>query len=321
MIAEEIKKLVERTANVGADEVDSSILTQNDPRTRFELKSNKESLEVEITAEVQPVNVNKEEEELVEDDYELKRKGKREEYTEKLQELTINDQPPSSSTPSSSSPKPNLSASQHILSLFKPKTRHFKCYKSFFDELQGRYRYLFEYLKTRFMQRKKFHELAQHLQEGLIMERQQSQADVAKMIADAIQQERENLCAKISSQINNAITNHIPSQVDSSVRNYISGYILHVHPTQTSPASAQEQQYQLYLTMKDNPQLQHDDLLIWLALKYKFERPHVSNTSCRPYVVRPRDQDNPHDDAHPERENSAKRHKTSEHGTYMFGES
>ncbi|GKE31511.1 hypothetical protein Tco_1450833 [Tanacetum coccineum] len=112
------------------------------------------------------------------------------------------------------------------------------------------------------MPRKKFHELAQHLQEvmeeslpkmvdtrvkeltktqvpiyvahGLIMERQQSQADVAKMIADAIQQERENLRAEISSQINNAISNHIPSQ---------------------------------------------DDLPIRLALKYKFKRLHVSDTS------------------------------------------
>ncbi|GJW72303.1 hypothetical protein Tco_0129220, partial [Tanacetum coccineum] len=66
------------------------------------------------------------------------------------------------------------------------------------------------------------------------MERQQSQADVAKMIADAIQQERENLRAEISSQINNAITNHILSQVDLSVRNYMSSHILHVHPTQAS---------------------------------------------------------------------------------------
>ncbi|GJZ84041.1 hypothetical protein Tco_0649214 [Tanacetum coccineum] len=109
--------------------------------------------------------------------------------TEKLQELTINDPPPSSSTPSSSSPKPKLSTSQHILSLFMP--------------------------------RKKFHVLAQHLQE--IMEE-----SLPKM----------------------------------------------------------------------------DDLPIWLALKYKFERLHVSNTSCRPFVVRLRDQDDPHDDAHLEGENS-----------------
>ncbi|GJY01938.1 hypothetical protein Tco_0360090 [Tanacetum coccineum] len=266
-----------------------------------------------------------------------------------MKELTVNDPPPSSFTPSSSSPKPKLSTSQHILSLFKPKTGHFKRYKSFFDELQGRYRYLFEHLKTRFMPRKKFHVLAPHLQEimeeslpkmvdtrlkeltktqvpiyvaqGLIMERQQSQADVAKMIADAIQQECENLRAEISSQINNAISNHTPSQVDSSVINYMSGHIFHVHPTQANPASAQEQQYQLYLTMKDNPQLQQDDLPIWLVLKYKFERLHMSDTPCRPFVVRPRDQDDPHDDAHPEGENSTKRKKTTEHGTYVFGES
>ncbi|GJS05246.1 hypothetical protein Tco_0321754 [Tanacetum coccineum] len=38
-------------------------------------------------------------------------------------------------------------------------------------------------------------------------------------------------------------------------------------------------------------------------------------------AIRPRDQDDPHDDAHPEGKNSAKRHKTSEHGTYVFRES
>nr|GEU77381.1 hypothetical protein [Tanacetum cinerariifolium] len=82
--------------------------------------------------------------------------------------------------------------------------------------------------ETRFLARKKFNVLAQHLQEvmeeslpnmvddrvkelsktqvpiyvahGLIMERQQSQADVAKMIADAIQQKHENLRAKITSE-------------------------------------------------------------------------------------------------------------------------
>ncbi|GKF38228.1 hypothetical protein Tco_0118289 [Tanacetum coccineum] len=73
--------------------------------------------------------------------------------------------------------------------------------------------------------------------------------------------------------------------------------------------------------MKDNPWLQQDDLLIWLALKYKFERLHMSDTSCRPSAVRLRDHDDPHDDAHSEGENSAKRQKTSEHGIYVFEES
>ncbi|GKE75058.1 hypothetical protein Tco_1537099, partial [Tanacetum coccineum] len=130
-----------------------------------------------------------------------------------------------------------------------------------------------------------------HVAQGIILEREKSQAEVAKMIANSIQQERENFRSEISSQVNDAITNHIPLQVDSSVRSYMPGH------------------------------LQQDDFPIWLALKYKFERLHMATTLCRPSAISPRDQDDPHDNAHPERENSTKRQKTSEHGTFIFGES
>ncbi|GJT84228.1 hypothetical protein Tco_1058570 [Tanacetum coccineum] len=53
----------------------------------------------------------------------------------------------------------------------------------------------------------------------------------------------------------------------------------------------------------------------------KFENLQVPQTTCRPSAVRPRDQDDPHDDAHPEGENSAKRQKTSEYEAYVSGES
>ncbi|GKA03799.1 hypothetical protein Tco_0676580, partial [Tanacetum coccineum] len=76
----EIEKQVEGTKNIEENEVDSSTLrqndNQNDPNTRLEPKSNKESPEVEITAAVQLVNVNEEEEESAEDDYELRRREK-----------------------------------------------------------------------------------------------------------------------------------------------------------------------------------------------------------------------------------------------------
>nr|GEX63517.1 hypothetical protein [Tanacetum cinerariifolium] len=52
------------------------------------------------------------------------------------------------------------------------------------------------------------------------------------------------------------------------------------------------------------------DIAIWLALQMKFERLYVPQTTYRNHVVRPRDQDDPHDDAHPEGKNNAKRHKT-----------
>ncbi|GJS03153.1 hypothetical protein Tco_0319661 [Tanacetum coccineum] len=80
LIAEEIEKLVDGTENVANVEVDSTTLRQDDnqiePDTRLEPKSDKESPEVELTAEVQPVNINEEEEGSAEDDYELKRREK-----------------------------------------------------------------------------------------------------------------------------------------------------------------------------------------------------------------------------------------------------
>ncbi|GJT06482.1 hypothetical protein Tco_0840944 [Tanacetum coccineum] len=275
-----------------------------------------ESPEVEKIADIsQPVNVIEEEEESAEEDYELKKRDKGNEVEEsrntpsptttrslrthstlislnieKLQELTETDTIPSSSTPSSSSSK--LFATNRLLSLFKSKPRCFKRYKSFFDELQGKYGYLFGHLTTRFMPGRKFNEFTRHLQDimmeslpkmvdehikkilqtqvplhvarGIILEIEKSQEEVAKMIANAIQQERENFLSEISSQVNDAITNHIPSHVDSSVRSYMSGHVL-------------------------------------------------------PSTARPRDQDDPHKDAHPEGENSAKRQKTTEHETFELG--
>ncbi|GKB08036.1 hypothetical protein Tco_0836320 [Tanacetum coccineum] len=160
-----------------------------------------------------------------------------------------------------------------------------------------------------------------YVAEGLILERQKTKEEMKRMIAKAILQERGNIQAEISSQIQNTIDNHIPSQVDLSVRSYISGHILHVHPVQSHTTSVPEQQYQLYLSMKADPQLQQQDIAIWLALQMKFERLHVQHTICRTSSVRPRDQDDPQDDAHPEGENSAKRQKTSEYKAYVSGES
>ncbi|GKC04777.1 hypothetical protein Tco_0996387 [Tanacetum coccineum] len=208
-----------------------------------------------------------------------------------------------------------------LLSLFKTKPTRFKRYKSFFHKLQGRYGYLFAHLRARFKPRKSFDTLADNLHdvmvetlpamvdkhimeqvvkqvpeqvrnqvpvyvvEGLILERQKAKEETERLIAKAILQERGNIQAQIKTHIDNAIANDIPSQVDASVRSYMSGHIFHVHPAQSQTSSVPEQQYQL------SP------------------------------AVRPRDQDDPHDDAHPEGENSAKRQKTSEYEAYVSGES
>ncbi|GKB94912.1 hypothetical protein Tco_0981049 [Tanacetum coccineum] len=223
-----------------------------------------------------------------------------------------------------------------LLSLFKIKPTRFKRYKIFFQELQGCYGYLFAHLWARFMPRKSSDTLADNLHdvmvetlptmvdkhikeqvmkevpeqvrnqvpvyvaEGLILERQKAKEETERLIAKAILQERGNIQAQILTQIENAIANVIPSQVDTFVRN---------------------QQYQLYLSMKADPQLQQQDIAIWLALQMKFERTTVPQSACRTPAVRQRYQDDPHDDAHLEGENSVKRHKTLEYEAYVSAES
>ncbi|GJX20724.1 hypothetical protein Tco_0898402 [Tanacetum coccineum] len=61
-------------------------------------------------------------------------------------------------------------------------------------------------------------------------------------------------------------------------------------PAQSQTSSVPEQQYQLYLAMKADPQLQQQDIAIWLAIQMKFERNTVLQTACRTPAVRPRDQ-------------------------------
>ncbi|GJR84901.1 hypothetical protein Tco_0155686 [Tanacetum coccineum] len=160
-----------------------------------------------------------------------------------------------------------------------------------------------------------------YVTKGLLLERQQNKEETDKMIAKAMLQERGKLQAEISSQIQQAIDINIPSLVDASVRSYMSGHILHVHPAQPQTSSVPEQQYQMYLSMKADPQLQQQDITIWLALQMKFKTFQVPQTTCRTSAIRPRDQDDPHDDAHSKGENSAKRPKTSEYEAHVTGES
>ncbi|GKF66455.1 hypothetical protein Tco_0192972 [Tanacetum coccineum] len=69
----------------------------------------------------------------------------------------------------------------------------------------------------------------------------------------------------------------------------------------TDQVKKEEQQHQLYLAMKADPLLQQ--------------------TACRSSAVHTRDQDEPHDDASLEGENSAKRQTTSEYEAYVSRES
>ncbi|GJV96629.1 hypothetical protein Tco_1548206 [Tanacetum coccineum] len=318
------KSREEQEARKNVELVNKHLASEEIPDTRLEPRSDKESPEVEktnveeveVTNVVIPVNVNEEEDEITDKVSPRTHTNPVSSNIKKLQELTVTH---TQTTSSSRSQHTKLSRANRLLSLFKAKFARFKRYKNFFQELQGRYTYLFEHLKQRFLSRKLFDTLADHLQEvmvrslpiivdthikdqvkkqvseqvrdqvlvylaeGLILERQKTKEELERMIAKAILQESGNIQAEISSQIQKAIDNQIPSQVDAS--------------------------------------LQQQDIAIWLALQMKFENLQVQQNTCRPSAVRLRDQDDPHDDAHHEGENSAKRQKTSEYEAYVFGES
>ncbi|GKC85751.1 hypothetical protein Tco_1141468 [Tanacetum coccineum] len=211
--------------------------------TRIEPKSNKESLKVEITKDkeveitketlvveitnvVIPVNANDDDEEITDEVYELKRreKGKLVEETrnspiptpirspriytnlvssdtKKLQELM--DTP--HTTSSSSSPHKKLAKTNRHLSLFKTKPTRFKCYKSFFHELQGRYGYLFLHLRARFMPRTSFATLADNLHDVMV----------------------ETLPTMVDKHIKEQVMKQVPKQVQNQVPVYVAeGLIL-----------------------------------------------------------------------------------------------
>ncbi|GJV02752.1 retrovirus-related pol polyprotein from transposon TNT 1-94 [Tanacetum coccineum] len=256
---EEIEKLLDGQENI----VDDSSIPRNDesniPGTRIEPRSDKESPEVEIAKEKE-VEISKEKEELADTPH---------------------------TTSSSSSPHKKLAKTNRLLSLFKTKPTRFKS-TEILHEYNGRYGYSVCTSTARFMPRKSFRI---HLSDTL--------HDVLVEIFSCygVKHSKEHGGeAEISSQLHKAIDNHIPSQVDASVRSYMSGHILHVHPVQLQTPSVPEQQYQLYLSMKADPQLQKQDIAIWLALQMKFKSLQVPQTTCRFSAVRPRDQDDPHDD-------------------------
>ncbi|GJU51179.1 hypothetical protein Tco_1220734 [Tanacetum coccineum] len=195
----------EQEARENVELVNKHLASEEIEKMVLEPRSDKESLKVEITNDeeveiinvVIPVNVNEEEDEITNKVYELKRREKG-----KIVEESRNTQLPT---------------------LIRSPRTHTNL------ELQGCYTYLFGHLKERFLSRKSFDTLADHLQEVMV--------------------------------------ESLPTMVDTDIKE------------------------------------------------------QVPQTTCRPSAIRPRDQDDPHDDTHLEGENSAKRQKTSEYEAYVSRES
>ncbi|GJZ46918.1 hypothetical protein Tco_0600750 [Tanacetum coccineum] len=119
-------------------------------------------------------------------------------FTEKLQELTKTHTQTTSSSRSQHTKLSRINANR-VLSLFKAKPARFKRYKNFFQELQGRYTYLFGHLKERFLSRKSFDTLADHLQEVMV----------------------ESLPTMVDTYIKEQVKKQVPEQVRDQVQVYV----------------------------------------------------------------------------------------------------
>ncbi|GKA78893.1 hypothetical protein Tco_0785430 [Tanacetum coccineum] len=284
------------------------------PGTRIEPRSNKESPEVEITKDkeveitketlvveitnvVIPVNVNDDDEEITD-----------ETNLESLISETPRIDGYSSYNNTINFTSQKVSKTNRLLSLFKTKPTRFKRYKSFFHELQGRYGYLFAHLRARFMPRKSFDTLADNLHDVMVetlpaMVDKHIKEQVMKQVPEQVQNqvlvmfaEGSNLDTK---QVDTADCNVLPSQLMHRIEVYMSGHILYTISIATT------------------------NIVKRLALQMKFERntiPTNFNVELLPFAQEIRD--DPHDEASYLRgENSASGRLTSEYEAYVSGES
>ncbi|GJZ31787.1 hypothetical protein Tco_0576834 [Tanacetum coccineum] len=305
--------------------VDDMMLSQEDPGTRIDLRSHKESLEAEKVIEY-VFNDEKDEEEIAEAENESLSLDK-----DELKELTAS-KPTSLKVPSF---KPTSNRSRYLQGTIARMSRHHgymlqhmrKSFmpmhdmNTFMRKVDDTPKEVIPKLITKATDQNMQDNLPWLVVAGIKLEREKTKAELASMVADVVQKHQERTRVALSSQISNDLATNVPPQVDAFLRYYMNNNIIQMHPTSSS-SSIHDLQHQLYLKTKDDEQAQHAYITVWIALKYKFKKPATQVDSCRTYVFRRLDHDDHHDDdALLEEESSVKRQKTSYKGKSAMGTS
>nr|GEY41143.1 hypothetical protein [Tanacetum cinerariifolium] len=118
---------------------------------------------------------------------------------------------------------------------------------------------------------------------------------------------------KIDEILHEEFKAHALAIIKELFKNHVQSNVIHVHPTittSTETESSANLQYQLYLKIKRNLQDRADDIILWEALRGKFEK-SSSNTSCREDDFHSHHEENQDNDAPPEGEKRLKRSKES----------
>ncbi|GKC41064.1 hypothetical protein Tco_1053448 [Tanacetum coccineum] len=110
----------------------------------------------------------------------------------------------------------------------------------------------------------------------------------------------------------------VPSKVDKRV-NKIAKKLVLLYVAEGLLLDRQKTHTDMATLIAEDVHKERETLRAELSMQIKFEKPAPRVNPCRIAAVRTRDHEDHHDDdAHPKGESSAKRHKTSEHGTYSM---
>ncbi|GJY33974.1 hypothetical protein Tco_0418443 [Tanacetum coccineum] len=133
-------------------------------------------------------------------------------------------------------------------------------------------------------------------------------------IAATIIEDRDAFCLEVPDLVFQEFNAQAPKIIEDLFNNYVQSNVIKVHPTTTTSTkttSSADLQHQLYLKMKKSLQDQANDLALWEALKFKFEKSSTSNTFCRDCDIHSHHDDHQEDDAPSEGEKRVNRYKTS----------
>ncbi|GJX66045.1 ribonuclease H-like domain-containing protein [Tanacetum coccineum] len=268
LLDEDIKTLVEGEDYATNKFADKMMLSQEDPNTRIDLGSHKESLEVKKVAKIESVN-EKVEEETVEAAL-IRRKG---------------NGSSSRFTPHSKHIKGVIARMSkqhgymfhHIRKTFIP--RHDMT--TIARKLEETLKEVVPKMVNETTNQNIKDNLPHIVVKGIKLERETTKAGIASMVANAMRKEQDNTIVELSSQVSNDVATNVPPQVDAFLKNYMNNNILHVHPTTSASYSIPYLQQQLHFKMEDDEQACNADFHLWLTLMYKFKKLASHVDPCR----------------------------------------
>ncbi|GJT31252.1 hypothetical protein Tco_0911527 [Tanacetum coccineum] len=303
---EDIKKLVEGEESDANKFADDMIQSQEDPDTRIDLGSYKESLEVKKVVEY--VSVDEEVEEETAEAPLIRRKGKG--------SLEINDTPLATPTRSPRTITDSLSSDKEKLQelmVSKPTSSKGSSSQSTsrFKHINGKFKETLKEVVPKMINETTNQNMKDNLPmvviEGIGLEREKTKANIASMVANVVRKEQECTRVELSLQVSNDVATNVPPQFKKPTS--------HVDPCRVDAFCRQD--HEDHRDDDGLPKGESSAKRQRTSEKRTYTRGESSSKDCRRESQD--HEDHRDDDALPKGESSAKRQRTYEKRTYTRG--